>query len=256
MNWMEGFPKLRLSLKESRLSGMLRRLFIWAGNWIRLVRPEPHIEIVQRTLSVYAVIFVLWGLYRLLFRFPTVVEELVFKPLVFLLPVLSVLSGEGKRGRMLFEAFGLRRAGLALSIYFGLTLGVVYFLVVRLASFIPSGERLVLTVSAFPFFGLLGLSLATAVWEQMVFSGFVLSRLYLFFRNEWESVALTAFLYTLLHLPILWLESHASISFIVIQLILFFLVGMGNAILMLRTRNLVAPILSHTFWAVAVGLFV
>ncbi len=115
---------------------------------------------------------------------------------------------------------------------------------------------MVFSVMPFHLVGLLGLSLATATWEQMVFSGFILSRLYLAFHNEWGSVGLTAFLYTLLHLPILWLESHANTSFVMIQLILFFFVGMGNAILMLRTRNLVAPILSHTAWAVAVGLFV
>jgi len=235
---------------------MFRKILFQIGERVGLVHPEPHIEILQKTLSVYAVIFVLWGLYRLLFRFPTVIEELIFKPLVFLPPVLSVLSGEGKRGRMLVAAFGFRRAGLAFSIYFGLTLGIVYLLAVRLASFVPSGERLVYSVMPFSLMGLLGISLVTAIWEQMVFSGFFLSRLYLVWQNEWLSVGMTAFMYTLLHLPILWLESHATTSFVVIQLILFFFVGMGNAILMLRTRNLVAPIISHTAWAVAVGLFV
>ncbi|OGY17798.1 MAG: hypothetical protein A2900_00200 [Candidatus Chisholmbacteria bacterium RIFCSPLOWO2_01_FULL_50_28] len=235
---------------------LFRRLILSVSERVGLVRPESRIEVLRRTISVYAVIFVLWGLYRLLFRFPTIIEELIFKPLVFLPPVLSVLVGEGKRGRALFEAFGFRRERLSLSIYFGLTLGVVYLLAVRLAGYVPSGERLgILPFTSVSWLSLLGVSLMTAVWEQMVFSGFFLSRFYHSFGNEWESVGLTAFLYTLLHFPILWFESHASASFIVIQLILFFFVGMGNAILMLRTRNLVAPILSHTFWSVAVGLF-
>lgn len=214
-----------------------------------------RIGILRRTLMVYVVIFVLWGLYRLLFRFPVFIEELLFKPFVFLPPILSVLAGEG-RGKV-WRSFGFSRAGLALAIYYGLTLGVVYLLAVRLGSLIFSGQTPVwnLLVSPGEFLEMMLISLFTAGWEQILFSGFLLLRFTDAIGDEWASASLVALLFTLLHLPILFLESGGTYLVMVIELALFFLVGFGNAVLMLRTRNILAPILSHSFWGIAVGLF-
>jgi membrane protease YdiL (CAAX protease family) len=224
---------------------------------MRGVSEEHKIFILRRTLMVYVVIFVLWGLYRLLFRFPAFVEELFFKPLVFLPALFSVLLGEGKGWRGLLRAFGFRKGGITLSIYYGLTLGAVYVLAASLGNLVFSREMVIPGFSIEPWrlFSLSGLSLVTAFWEQIVFSGFILLRFMRVFEDEWSSVGLTSLLFTLLHLPILWLDADARLVFIIIQLLLFFLVGFGNAVLMLRTRNILAPILSHTFWALAVGLF-
>lgn len=239
------------SLKFSQLLTRIRERF-------GLAEKEPGIEILRRTIMVYAVIFVLWGLYRLLFRFPAFIEEFFLKPLVFLPPVFSVLGSEGKQGKALWKALGFSRLGLSAALYFGLTLGVVYMLAVRLGGFVSAGRQVVsgLSVSGFDFVNIFSLSLLTAFWEQIVFSGFVLLRLRRVFGSEWSSVSLTAILYTLLHLPVLWLESEFGFHFILIELILFFFVGFGNSVLMLRTRNIIAPILSHTFWAMALSLFV
>lgn len=205
---------------------------------------------------VYVVIFVLWGLYRLLFRFPVYIEELLFKPLVFFPPVFSILTGEDRRGR-LFGSFGFQKEGLALAIYYGLTLGVVYLLAVRLGNlvFSPGTFDLGFSLPPLRLLGTLGISLVTAFWEQLVFSGFILLRLRAAFADEWLSVGGTASLFMFLHLPILVTESGGSFLVVAIQLLLFFLVGFGNAVLMLRTRNILAPILSHTFWSMALTLF-
>ena len=216
-----------------------------------------HIVLLRRALMVYAVIFILWGLYRLLFRFPVFIEELVFKPIIFLLPVFSVLAGEGKSWRSFAKSFGLNKQGISLSIYYGLTLGVVYIMAVRLGGYVfsqqPTDHQF--SISTAGFMNLVLLSLVTASWEQLVFSGFLLLRFMRALNDEWASASLSALLFTLLHLPILVFETPAPFVLTAIQLLLFFLVGFGNAVLMLRTRNILAPILSHTFWAMAVGLF-
>jgi membrane protease YdiL (CAAX protease family) len=222
------------------------------------VSSERKMLVLRRTLMVYVVIFILWGLYRLLFRFPVFIEELVFKPLVFLPPLFSVLVGEGRGWRQSWRAFGFRKKGLTLSIYYGLTLGIVYVLAARLGNLIFSKEMILygFSVGSWRLLTVFTLSLATAFWEQIVFSGFMLLRFMRILKDEWGSAFLTSFLFTLLHLPILLLEVKPELPFILIQMLLFFLVGFGNAVLMLRTRNIVAPVLSHTFWALAVGLFV
>lgn len=222
------------------------------------VSNERKILVLRRTLMVYVVIFILWGLYRLLFRFPLVIEELFLKPLVFMPALISALLGEGKRRRGILRAFGFRRKRLSLSVYYGLTLGVVYVLAAGLGKLVFSKEIVVGGFSGEPWrlLNLFILSLATAFWEQTVFSGFMLLRFMQVFRDEWTSVGLVSFLFMLLHLPILWLDAGKQPIFILVQLLLFFLVGFGNAVLMLRTRNILAPILSHIFWAMAVGLFI
>lgn len=219
---------------------------------------ERKIEMLRRTLMVYMVIFILWGLYRLLFRFPVFIEEVLFKPLVFLPPLFSVLVGEGRGVRQSLRAFGFSKTGFSLAIYYGLTLGVVYMLAARLGKLVFSREMVVhgFSVDSSRLLTVFTLSLITAFWEQIVFSGFMLLRFMRVLRDEWGSAFLVSLLFTLLHLPILLLEASVQLPFILIQLLLFFLVGFGNAVLMLRTRNIIAPVLSHTFWALAVGLFI
>lgn len=216
-----------------------------------------RIELMRRTLMVYVVIFVLWGLYRLLFRFPVLVEELFFKPLIFLPSLFSVLVGEGKKLGQFLRVFGFRKKGLSISIYYGLTLGAVYVLAALLGRLVFSRDIMVhrFAIDTPRLLGVFTLSLITALWEQIVFSGFILLRFMRVLRDEWKSAFLTSLLFTFLHLPILWLEVGNQLSFVIVQLLLLSLVGFGNAVLMLRTRNILAPILSHAFWALALGIF-
>lgn len=221
-------------------------------------RRGVDVGFLRRTLMVYVVIFVLWGLYRLLLRFPIVVEEVVFKPIIFLLPVLSMLEREDKKGREVFKVLGFRRSGIFTSLYYGLVLGLFFALTVRLRSFVFFQDVGLgsFSVSFSSLLNVLPVSLATALWEQMLFSGFFLLRFQRIFSNEWQSVGFTSFLFVFLHLPILLLQSEFDMIIIIIQLLLLFLVSFGNAVLMLRTRNILAPILSHSFWALALGLLV
>lgn len=222
----------------------------------KTVSESSKINELRKALMVYVVVFTMWGLYRLLFRFPLELEEIVFKPLVFLPLVLSVLLGEGKRGMVLVKALGFNRKELLISVYFGLTFGVVFLLAVRLGSFVFSGyETTDFGFLFIRFFQLAFLSFVTAVWEQVLFSGFLLRRVFKAFRDEWSSVSLVAFLFVMLHVPALLLEPEILPVFASVELALLFFVGFGNAVLMLRTKNILAPILAHSLWAVAIGMF-
>ncbi len=234
---------------------MLRRIV----EFTKRIHPDnARIELIRRTLVVYATLFILWGLYRLLLRLPLFIEEMIIKPFIFLPPALSVIEGEDRRPGKLLRAFGFHKSGIVLSIYLGLTLGVSYFLAVGLGRLVFSGREVfgILHISGYQLITVIVISIATAVWEQMIFSGFFLLRFQRVLNDEWRSVTLTAVLFTLLHLPILVLDGSFRPLFVVIQLVLIFLVGFGNAVLMLRTKNVIAPILSHAFWAVALQLVV
>jgi membrane protease YdiL (CAAX protease family) len=236
---------------------MLREVVSRIEDKLILHRSEK-IKILRKIFSVYAVIFVVWGVYRLLLRFPLSIEEVLIKPTIFLLPVFFVFRQEGKKFRDALSSLGYRRDNIFFTLYFGLTLGVVYVVASVLGSSVFSGVNVFENISYLEgqITPIILVSLATAVWEQTVFSGFVLQRLEKYLANEWLSVLLTALLFTLLHVPILWLDSTNQPLFIVIQLLLLTMIGFGNAVLMLRARNIFAPILSHTFWILSIQLIV
>jgi Fe2+ transport system protein B len=43
------------------------------------VKEHEHLAVWHRVIGLYVLVFVVWGLYRLLFRFPVWFEEIVLK---------------------------------------------------------------------------------------------------------------------------------------------------------------------------------
>jgi membrane protease YdiL (CAAX protease family) len=62
-------------------------------------------------------------------------------------------------------------------------------------------------------------------------------------------------LFSLIHLPALVLVQEMGAAQLLLSQILLFSLAMGNGILMLRVKNLIAPIMAHSLWGVTVFLF-
>src|SRR5258706_11413728 len=78
------------------------------------------------TMSVYqlwAWILLAWGLYRYFVHLPEWADEFVFKPLVFVAPVLWYVI---KKEKQSFATVGLTTRNFFSSIYIGLGFGVVF----------------------------------------------------------------------------------------------------------------------------------
>lgn len=217
--------------------------------------PSNKIEmgLMRRTLMVYVVIFVLWGLYRLLLRFPIIIEELFFKPIIFLLPALSMLERERREGEEVKEAFGFCRSRMILAVYFGLMIGLTYFLLVLMGSLLIEGWSSLdfSKITQARVMAMILVAAGTAVSEQVIFSGFFLQRFERVFKAEWKSAGMTTFLFLLLHFPVMFVNNRGSLTLISTETLLIILVGLGNSILMLRIRNVLAPILSYSFLVMA-----
>ena len=212
-------------------------------------------SLLHDVVWVYTLILVVWGFYRLLFRFPDWVEELILKPIVFIGPVWYRLSREqGKTWRERWVSLGITGKNLPVAVVLGLALGVFYLLMGKLGVMLNSagvgasgGENNVgIGIT-------LGLALATAISEQLVFMGYMVTRLTDFWKNEWLGVGITALLFAVIHVPILVFGYQLPIGVIASQFLLTFFLGMGNGLVMVRTRNLAAPVIAHSLWGV-VGL--
>lgn len=203
--------------------------------------------------KAYVIIFVFWGLYRLVFRLPEEIEETLLKPMVFIGAVLFV--ERPKRWLNFFcNVWGkgdIGRAGLL-----GLLFGLGYVLFYGIASFLTFGSLSLgseLANSLWVSFVTIGL--ATAVWEEWVFAGYIYQRLAQAWRSVWPARLTTAVLFALVHAPILIFWYKFTGNLLLFQLTLLFVLGLGNTVLMGLSKNLLAPILSHALWGIAIYFF-
>lgn len=208
---------------------------------------------LHRALLSYALIFVVWGLYRLLLRFPEEIEETVIKPIVFIGAVLLI-----ERPKQWFVFFRqvwgkgnwLVAAGL------GIALGFGYVLFYGVSSIIAFGTlQLGSEAANNVWISFVSVGLTTALWEEFVFSGYVLRALSAVDKSQWIARIVTAVLFASVHLPILAFWYKFTGPVLLFQLLLLFVLGFGNATAMGRSKNLLTPVIAHTLWGVAIFLF-
>ncbi len=213
------------------------------------------VDIVESTYRVWGWIVLAWALYRYFFRLPEWVDEFIFKPMVFVLPVLWFVKYREKRS---FSTLGLTTKNLFPSIYIGLGFGFVFALEGLAANAIKYGKLEIVPIAAFEQYGmgmLLLLSAATAFSEELLSRGFVFSRFLEGKKGLIYATLLSTLMFVVLHIPILAfalkLEGTALIMFFITD----FVLGFANALLLYNTGSLIAPILVHVFWNMTVALF-
>ncbi|MBU0619209.1 CPBP family intramembrane metalloprotease [Patescibacteria group bacterium] len=207
---------------------------------------------LRQAFVVYGLILLVWTFYRAIFWFPIWIEELVIKPAVFLLPVWIALRKEPKK----LAYLGFRKNVFSASRW-GMIFGLGYALVALWFNYLKYGriELASFDLAGFNLWLFLGLFLVTACSEEILFRGYLLKQFLKGWQNEWLAVGVSGLFFALIHLPILFFNFEQNWSSIFIQLMLSLVVGWGNGVLMLRSANIVQPILSHVFWGTAIFLF-
>ena len=77
----------------------------------------PKKEVILKHLTIYsAYLITVWCFYRFLFKFPDEVEELVIKPIIWLLPVFYIVGREKTK----LDSLGITFKNLFPSIYLAL----------------------------------------------------------------------------------------------------------------------------------------
>lgn len=213
---------------------------------------------VSKTKTIYLlwfVIFLVWSIYRVSTHFPEWIDEIVAKPVVFVLPVLWwVLLKE--RGS--FASIGLTFKNFFKEIYIGLGIGLLFgaegvlvnFLKYGTFSFVPIAA--VSSVGLFPF---LIFSVVTSISEEILGRGFVYGRLYEENKGQLKSALIASFLFLLLHIPILFTKLNLMGPSLIVYLVSVFLLGLTNCYLFSIRKSLVVPILVHIFWNATVALY-
>ncbi|MEK7111006.1 MAG: CPBP family intramembrane glutamic endopeptidase [Patescibacteria group bacterium] len=207
---------------------------------------------LHSALKVYAGVFVVWGMYRLVFRLPEEIEETFLKPLVFV--GIAILTEKPKSWLKYFSEIWGRGDWLTASGW-GLLFALGYVVVYGFSSLLSFGSLSLGELNGNTIFSFVLIGILTSVWEEWLFSGYILSHIKADIKGVWRPMLITASMFATVHLPILVIWHKFAPQTVVFQLIMLLILGTGNAFLMGKTKNLIAPVISHFGWGLAIFLF-
>jgi len=204
-------------------------------------------------LYIYFVyLFLVWGFYRVFFKFPETIDEFLVKPVVWLLPLFFLL----KREKLPAKFLGLTTKNLFKSVYLAIFLGLVFSIEALVMNFVKHG--------GFDFGSYIGnktlgysllISLATAISEEVSFRGYVYGKFVDYFKSEWLANLASNVLWTLIHVPATFFVFNLRGSMAFTYLLLTAVYGIGSAFIYARTKNISSSILLHILWEWPIVLF-
>lgn len=211
----------------------------------------------RQVFFVWLFIFLTWTFYRMFVSQSEVIDEVIAKPLFFVLPVILVVVGfEKKPLSEIGFKFTLR--SVIVDIFLATLIGSIFAIEAVVINGIKYGA---LSFSILPavkesgglfLFSLITLS--TAACEEIVSRGYVFNRLLETEGSEIRATVITTFLFIMFHLPILF--TKLQFTGMTLYTYLFSLAVLSvTACFFSRNRSLLLPILIHFFWSITVALY-
>lgn len=205
---------------------------------------------MKKILKIWVVVLIFWATYRFLFKLPEWVDELLIKPLVFMLIPFGIAGSKTLPG---FE----KKKSVFEDVVIGAAVGFVFAFTALMANKLKHGTFLFSAVLPFAGSGIffyLFLSLATSVSEEILGRGFFFN----FFKKRWSiflAATFSSLLFLTLHLPIVFTNLHLTGVTLATFLTSVFLLSMVNCYLYENRGSLVLPILVHIFWNMTIALY-
>ncbi|KKQ92674.1 MAG: hypothetical protein UT58_C0012G0006 [Microgenomates group bacterium GW2011_GWC1_39_7b] len=208
---------------------------------------------ILKNVTIYATyLIIIWAFYRFLFRFPDEIEELVIKPIVWLIPLFYFVKKEGFG----ISSLGFTFKNLFPAIYLSIGLGAVFVMEGVLTNFVKYGKlNFGANIGSTPLMMSLGLSFITAFSEEAAFRGYIFSRLSFALKNEWSANIIQTLLWTGIHVPIAFFIWGYTLPQGIVYLSLTAIFGLGSAFIFGRTKNIFGSILLHVLWEWPIILF-
>jgi len=186
-----------------------------------MIEADAKLTRLKYALGFFSYLLVVWGFYRLIFEFPEWVEEIVLKPLIWLVPMVFLIVKE----KSTLSEIGVNFRNLSKTMYFVLALGVLFVLEAMGLNYLKHGGLNFAGEIGGAFWYVFGISLVTAIVEELVYRGYIFSRVWDAMSNEWVTMGLV------------------------------FIFSMGSGFIFARTRNVFGSILLHLLWQWPIILF-
>lgn len=204
-------------------------------------------------VAYFAYLFIGWGFYRRLFELPEEIEEGIIKPIVWLLPLVSIVFHKEKEN---LASLGLTFKNLFPSIYMSLALGAVFVIEGIIINFFKYGNlNFNANIGEKAILIALGISFLTAISEEIAFRGYIFTRLAKGFNSELVANIVSSSLWTLIHVPITVFVLKTDMPTSIVYLSLVFIFGLGSSFIFARTKNITSSIFLHVLWQWPIILF-
>ncbi len=206
---------------------------------------------LQRVLNIWAIVLIIWSIYRTKLMLPEWFDEIIAKPLVFILPVYySITRYEQKP---FFQQIWLKRKTIVTDTTTGLLVGLIFLVAAFFSNYVRFGD-LSFVENVFKTNLLLAgiLTIFTAVSEEILSRGFILKRLYEDSSNMYSASFIASTLFLVLHIPILFTIPNLSGSLLLLFLGTDFILSLVNSFIFLDRKSLLAPILIHAMYNFAI----
>ncbi|MBI5123211.1 CPBP family intramembrane metalloprotease [Candidatus Roizmanbacteria bacterium] len=217
---------------------------------------DKKVTPTQRALNLWAVILILWSIYRTYLKLPEWFDEFIAKPLVFVLPVFIYIKWVEKKG--ILSSLFINKNFKNFVKEFSISLGVGLILLLTALLSVYLRFKKIELFGNFPSFNQLTLifitALATGITEEILSRGFVLKRLYEESKNAYSSTFFASILFFFLHVPILFASNKINGSMLLVFMVTDLLLSMVTGLIMIQRKSLTVPILIHTFYNVVVAL--
>ncbi len=208
---------------------------------------------VLKNVTIYATyLLVFWAFYRFLFRLPENIEELVVKPVTWLVPLIFIL----KKEKVGLTSIGITFSNLFKSVYLSLGLGAIFVFEALLTNYFKyGGFNFSANIGSFALIPSLGLSFATAISEETAFRGYIFGRLLAVFKKEATANLVQTVLWTAIHVPIAFFVLKMGLSEGLVYLLITAIFGVGSAFIYGRTKNVFGSVFLHVLWEWPIILF-
>src|SRR3989344_558238 len=210
----------------------------------------------QRALNLWAVVLIIWAVYRAKLQLPEWFDEFVAKPLVFVVPVYYYIRRVEKKS--FYASIDLKFKITLSDFLISFAIGGIFSFSAVLANVIKF-KKLVLfqhAISTETILFLVLTALATGISEEILSRGFVLKRLYQESKNIYTSSFFASILFFFLHVPILFTNYKLTGDMLLLFLGTDLVLSLVNSFMFLQRRSLIVPILIHAFYNLSIILFV
>lgn len=211
---------------------------------------------LQKALNLWAIILIIWSIYRSQFKLPEWFDELIAKPLIFIFPVYLYIKKIEKRN--FFDAISLKMKSIYSNIILGLFAGAIFFASVLAANFIKSRKIIFFNqngIYAQNIIFTLIIVFATSISEEILSRGFILKRLYKESKNLLSSSFFASILFFFLHIPILFTNAKITGNFLLLFMTTDLIFSLTTSLVFLTSESLILPIFIHAFYNLAFYLF-
>ncbi|OGM30751.1 hypothetical protein A2630_04075 [Candidatus Woesebacteria bacterium RIFCSPHIGHO2_01_FULL_44_10] len=211
------------------------------------------IKSIKYSVGLFSFLLVAWGFYRFLFQLPEEIEELIVKPVIWLVPTLFIVFIREKSN---LASLGVTAKNIFPALYFALALGVVFAIEGIVLNFVKyGGFNFAANIGDKAIFASLGISFVTGISEELAFRGYIFNRIWQATGREWTSNLVTSFGWAAIHLPVNIFVLGLSPAAIGLNLFLTFIFGVGSALVFARTKNVFSSVFLHVLWEWPIILF-